>query len=66
MELCEVVDNEAWTPCKPGWVGVGEGVEPGTGEVRASPPGGRGMEMEKAEGGMRAETLAPHIQDWVS
>ena len=40
METCEGVDEEA--PYKLGWLGVGRGVEPGTGEVRASPLNGRG------------------------
>ena len=42
MVLCEGVDEEAWTPCELGWLGVGEGRELGIGKVRASPLGGGG------------------------
>ena len=30
------VDNEAWAPWEPSWLGVREGVESSTGEVQAS------------------------------
>ena len=45
MEPYEGWDNEAWALYKLGWLGVGEGVKLGTGEV-CSPLGGGGGDGE--------------------
>ena len=42
MEPYEGVDEETRTFYEPDWLGVGEGVEAGIGEVRVSPSGGGG------------------------
>ena len=43
MEPYEGVDDDTWASYEPGWVGIGEGVEPGTSELWTSPPrGGHG------------------------
>ena len=43
VEPCEGADNKAWAPYELGWLGVWEGVELGTSEVRSSPrEGGAG------------------------
>ena len=42
MEPCERVDEEDWASCEPGWLEVGKGVEPSTGEMQASLPGDGG------------------------
>ena len=50
MEPSEGVDKEAWAPSEPGLLGLGEGAEPGIGEVRASSLGGRGGDGEGYRG----------------
>ena len=57
MKPCEGVDDEAWAPSETSWLGVGEGLELGTGEVWASCPKSGGGDGE-CEGGK-----ASHTQD---
>ena len=42
VEFYKGVDDEAWAPYEPSWLGVGEEMDPGIGEMWASPPRGGG------------------------